>query len=525
MTIEAPVSPVEVAERAASEPAARDPGHAPPSRPADSTFRPVFSLMSGRALAFVATFFIPVVLVRVFDQAEFGTYKQAFLIYSTLYSIAQFGMAESLFYFLPLAPQRAARYVVNSLLFLATAGLICWALLETTGSRISQGLSNPALRDLVSLIGAYLLLMMIATGLEIVLTARKRYGWAAWSYGVSDLLRAAFFILPAVVMRRLDWLLGGAAAFAALRVGAALCYFVREFGRELRSDTGLLKQQLAYAGPFGLAVLVEILQSNFHQYAVSYHFDAATFAIYAVGCIQPPFLDFVATPAGNVMMVRMSEEIRDGRTEAALATWHDTTRKLALLLVPLVGLQLVVAREIIVSLFTASYVASIPIFMAWSTAIVLSVVLTDGVLRVYAETRFLLLLNTIRLLLILVLIGPFLRAFGLLGAALVTIFATAVTKGVALSRMKGLLRIGLPEVLPWRKLGAITAVTAGAMVPAVILKSYLELSPLPLLGTVTVVYAVTYVGLLLGFGLVTDGERRTVTAWLLQLAPSAARRT
>ena len=46
-------------------------------------------------------------LVRTFNQAEFGTYKQLFLIYGTLYGLAQFGMAESLYYFVPRKPQEA----------------------------------------------------------------------------------------------------------------------------------------------------------------------------------------------------------------------------------------------------------------------------------------------------------------------------------------------------------------------------------------------------------------------------------
>src|SRR3989338_6047486 len=84
----------------------------------DSTFKPALLLMSGRAIGFVAVFFLPVVLVRIFDQAEFGTYKQLFLIYSTVYGIAQLGMAESLFYFLPIAPKEAGKYVTNSMLVL-----------------------------------------------------------------------------------------------------------------------------------------------------------------------------------------------------------------------------------------------------------------------------------------------------------------------------------------------------------------------------------------------------------------------
>ncbi len=489
-------------------------GGAGTAAPRDSAFRPVFSLMSGRALAFLATFFIPVVLARVFDQAEFGTYKQAFLIYATLYYVAQFGMAESLFYFLPLAPREGGRYAANSLCFLAAAGLGGLALLATTGSRIAQWLNNSALSSLIPLVALYLLFTMAASVLEIVLVARKRYGWASWAYGASDVLRAAAFIVPAIATRRLEWLFLGAVVFASLRVGAALFYLRREFGADLRPDRRLLALQFAYAGPFGLAVLVEILQANLHQYAVSYYFDAATFAIYAVGCLQPPFIDFVATPAGNVMMVRMREALAEGRPDAAWAVWHDTTRKLALLLFPLAGLQVVTAREIIVALFTTSYLASVPIFMVWSTAIVLSAILTDGVLRVHADTRCLLLLNMVRLTLITGLIAPFLTAFQLSGAALVTILATAVTKGLALARMKRLMRVGVAELLPWRALGAILAAATAAGVPALLLESHLTVGPLPLLVATAGVYGATYLVLVWRLGALTDGERWMITGWL-----------
>ena len=85
-----------------------------PRAPAtESVFRPALLLMSGRTVAFAATFFIPLVLARIFDPAQFGTYKQLFLIWGTVYSIAQLGMASSLYYFLPRAPRMAGPYVAN----------------------------------------------------------------------------------------------------------------------------------------------------------------------------------------------------------------------------------------------------------------------------------------------------------------------------------------------------------------------------------------------------------------------------
>src|SRR2546425_7298924 len=224
----------------------------------DSTFRPALLLMTGRTLAFVATFFTPVVLARIFDPAEFGTYKQLFLVHSTFYYVAQFGMAESLFYFLPGAEETAGRYVVNSFLFLAAAGVACGALLATASGAIAHGLHNGVLSGHLPLIATFLGLMLGSAALEIVMIARRRYLWASASYGVSDVARAACLIAPAVLFQRLDAVLVGAVAFALLRLAGAVGYVGCAFRGTMRVDARLLGQQLAYVGPFGLAVLLEI---------------------------------------------------------------------------------------------------------------------------------------------------------------------------------------------------------------------------------------------------------------------------
>jgi len=85
----------------------------------------------------------------------------------------------------------------------------------------------------------------------------------------------------------------------------------------VRLHKTLLKERRAYALPFTLSVIVQVIQQNYHQYAVAFHFDAATFAIYSVGCLQIPLVDFMATPASNVMMVRMTEELPGERGPAS----------------------------------------------------------------------------------------------------------------------------------------------------------------------------------------------------------------
>src|SRR5262249_42572643 len=231
------------------------------------------------------------------------------------------------------------------------------------GPALARWLGNPELARHATALGVYMLLMLLSAALEIVMISRKRYERAAWLYGALDVVRAGCLLLPVLVAPDVHWLLLGAVGFALLRCGAAAGYFRREFGDALRPDAGLLRRQLAYALPFQLAGMVEIAQVNLHQYAVASAFDPATFAVYAVGCLQVPLVEIVITSVVNVMMVRMAEDLADGRRAAACAVWHDSARKLALLFFPVAVMLFALARPLIAFLFTERYAASAPVFM------------------------------------------------------------------------------------------------------------------------------------------------------------------
>ena len=263
-------------------------------------------------------------LARIFAPAAFGTYKQFFLLYGTLYGLAQLGMAESLYYFVPrqrgahaaLRLQRAhhargrGRRLLARAVRLARAdrraadqrrrspttgagGAVPHVHADVDGVRDRHGLAQetPDGRDDVRLLGHRS---------HAVLHSCRRSLFGS--------LRAVFI---------------GATAFAALRLALLLVAFWREFGREFRVDVGLWREQLAYALPFALAVGVEVIQPNYHQYVVASRFDAATFAIYAVGCLQIPLVDMIMTSTVNVMMVRMAEDATHGRDDRRALARHD----------------------------------------------------------------------------------------------------------------------------------------------------------------------------------------------------------
>jgi O-antigen/teichoic acid export membrane protein len=464
--------------------------------------RPAALLVTGRVVGLVASFGIGIVLARLFAPATFGTYKQFFLLYGTLYGLAQLGMAESLYYFVPRNAARMPRYVCNALLTLGVAGLACLGALYAWRTQIAGWLTNPGLADYMVLAGLFLTFMLMSTVLEIVMVSRKKHMMAAVTYACSDIIRTLFFIAPALLFVNLRAVFIGATAFAALRVLLVVAAIWRQYGREFRVDLGLWREQLAYALPFALAVGVEVIQQNYHQYVVASMFDAATFAMYAVGCLQIPLVDMIMTSTVNVMMVKMAEDQMHG--EATVALWHETICRLAFLMVPLSVFLFVVARELIVALYTATYAASVPIFMVWALTILPSIFAVNAVLRVFAQTRFLLVMNLMRLAMVAVLIGWFLSTFGMSGAVLVTLVSTLLVNLVGVGRIAHLLHLPFSRTLPWTRLGGIFVRAGVAAVPVIWLTRESSLAPVVALGASGAAYAAVYFGLSYFAGLKAD---------------------
>jgi O-antigen/teichoic acid export membrane protein len=476
----------------------------------ESVFRPAAVLMCGRMLAFAATFYIPVVLARVFDPAQFGTYKQLFLIQLTFFYIGQLGMATSLYYFIPQSPQQAGRYIANALVTLGAAGLCGFLLVAGGATQLSQWMGNPELARHMFWLGLFLFLMLVAAPLEMVLIARHRHLAASAAYALSDVLRAAALIVPAVLLHSVDAVVKGAVAMASLRVLATLIYLRKDFGHTLRPDAAVLRQQLAYALPFAAAVVVEIVQSNLPAYVVSHLTNPATFAIFAVGCLQIPLVDFAASPTSDVMMVQMQEKLSQGRRREVVAIWHDTTWKLALFLFALAALLMTVAPETIVLLFTRKYLASVRIFAVWTLLIPLAAFQVDGVLRVFAQTRLILILNVVRLAIIAGSMKWSLQQFGLAGPAMAIVLATLVFKTAAIVRIRSLLEARFWDVLQWGRLAALGGVTAASAAATYAFKACVSLSGFAAIAAASALFAVVYGLLLWHLGLLTEPEVRMI---------------
>ena len=456
--------------------------------------RPTVALISGRMIGAVATFAIPAVLARVFTPDDFGTYRQLFLIFTTAYVLGQFGLSECLYYFVPRGQASGGQFVANSTMALAVSGAVITLVLLVATPAIATWFDNPALASHMPLLAIFTGLFLFTAGLEVVMITRRRYVLAGTTYAMSDALRAAALVGPGILIGSVQAVMIGAVVFAGLRALYLLGFIRREFGAGLRPNRARWAEQVAYTLPFGAAVTIEVLQLYYHQYAVAAWFDPATFAIYSVACLQIPVVELIGTSSINVMMVAMSE--REGDRRSRLALWHATIARLTMLFLPLVVLLFLVADDLIILMFTDAYAAAVPIFRVSLLFILLFAIPVDGALRVFARTRFILGMNLFRLAFIAATIGGFISVFGLMGAMLTPIVATALVKAAALWRIRGLLQVDALDLLPWRALAGNAAAVAVAAVPAWLVNTEFDLPRLASLIAVSATFGTVCLAML-----------------------------
>ena len=129
-------------------------------------------------------------------------------------------------------------------------------------------------------------------------------------------------------------------------------------------------------------------QGDVHNYFVAHVFGPSAFAIYSVGCMQVPLIFMLRDSLATVLISKTSELQHQGRKREVVLLTARAMRKAALLFLPVYALLMVTGRDFLVFLYTRAYAASWPIFAINLSTLLLLVVITDPIVRAYAEQRY-----------------------------------------------------------------------------------------------------------------------------------------
>lgn len=469
-------------------------------------------IMSAKTLAFLFSFALPLLLVRRLDRYEFGLYKQVFLLVGTSVTVLPLAFAMSAFYFLPREPEQRRRrqIVLNILLFYTAVGALACLALFVRPSLLAAVFRAPELTALAPLIGVVILLWIVSSILEYVAVAHQELRLATVFIIVAQLTKTGLLLAAALATSKVETMVYAAVVQGALQTVVLLAYLRSRFRGFWRGfEWGMMRRQLAYAVPLGLAGMLYTIQLDLPGYVVSYRFDAETYAVYAIGCFQLPLVAILSDAIGSVMITRVGLlQKEDNRREIVRLTAR-VMRKLAIIYFPLYALLMIVGREFIAVLFTTRYLDSWPVFAINLTMLPLNILILDPVVRAYAgERHFVVKLHAALLVLLLAILWFATQRFGLVGAISAVVFVNFLGRLATAVRMGRVVGVERGDVWLLKDVGKVAAATIAAAAVTWLARSALAgVKPFAVLVVCGVVFSLAYLAAALLLGVPTFAER------------------
>lgn len=466
-------------------------------------------LLIAKVFAFSLSIALPLLLVRRLSQQEFGLYKQAFLVVGTALALLPVGFQMSAFYFLPREKDRQGQIIFNILLFHLLMGGLGALVLVLFPQLLTKIFHSAELVHFAPIIAVVIFFWVFSSYLEVVSVAHQEARLSTIFIIGAQLTKTGLLVLAAIAFGSVRALIYAAVVQGVVQTIILLLYLRSRFpGFWSSFDWAVLRMQLSYALPFGVAGLLFTLQMDLPNYFVSNKFDAATFAIYAIGCFNIPLVGMLSESVGAVMIPQVSLLQKHGNHREIVALVSRVARKLALVYLPLYGFLIVMGREFLTVLFTRQYAASWPIFAINLTLLPLSIFVGDPIMRAYAEHRqFLPKLYSVLVVLLFISLWLVTSRFGLVGAISVVVAVSIIGRVATWIKIGRVLGISLRDVALLKDVGKVAIAAAIAAVITAFVRSLMHgLVPMGMLIVCASVFGVIFLALILLLGLPTLEE-------------------
>jgi O-antigen/teichoic acid export membrane protein len=478
-------------------------------------------LIVSNFIKYLIGFVMPMVLVRLLDQHDYGTYQQMVLIATAAIGIMTWGLPSSVYYFYHhVTRERIPALVAQTSFLLGISGAITAAAIFFASFSIADQFNNPSMASILKLY-AFSIAFMIASEHYIpFMIAQNRYLLTLATEVGESVIRIFVLLAPLWLGYGLVGLVAGIVSYTALR------FVVRTLRLLLAKDmhfAGWSKyrfplDQLGYSVPIALASLVWLIGETFNKGLLAASFTPKDYAIYAVGALSIPLDSIFQASVGNVLRASLPPMVRDGNFAAVVSVLRESTRKLSIIVLPSFIFLFGHAHEFITVLFTMRYEESVRIFQLFVCVVPLHMLMLSPIPQVFGRPRIVLYI-TLGVTAVYVLLSyALLKTVGFFGPAIAAIAIQYISTSAFIVVVLRLTRTTLLRLFPVIHLSRVVFASLFGLLVA---KRASDLMPSRLLDLVFAgaVFSVTFLLLAYLIGVFTPGDREMIRRWIAKIAP------
>lgn len=407
-----------------------------------------------------------VLLVQLLSKERVAVFAFLLLVYETAKHVSTLGFPDSVFYFFEKWGRESHRALLRQTsLILAVTGLVAAGVmiaLRFAAPYVLTTWAEAPLRELQDLLPYFALVVALEVPTwpitNVMIATDRVRDASAFQVGSSLLMFGALFG-PLFLGLDPKYSVYGLVLYAVVRFVATAIWIRAVMPKATMAlPPDALRQQLAFALPLGLNVLVGRLNKYVDKYVVAFLLPTAATAEYQVGAQELPLITVVPYAVGAVLISRYVSLQLEGRHDEVRALWLAAIEKVSMIVVPAAILAIAVAPDFMIVLFASDYAAAIPVFQIYALLTIQRVAQYGAVLQAYDDTKSILRFTGTILLLNAIASVPLTIAFGITGTAVATLGAGLVGFWLYQRRIATHLRCRTSEVLPWRHYGLLVVI-------------------------------------------------------------------
>lgn len=435
-----------------------------------------FWLMLSKLIAALLQIGMPMLLVRLLSQVEYGVFKQAFLFTSTTTSIAAMGIGMSAFYFMPRHPERGGQIALNIFIYNLVAGWVPLVVLIFYPQVLKLLFRTDELIPLAFLLGILAFVTMTGGSVAVLPTALQDVRYSTTFIVGTQLVRVIMMTASVLIFRSVKSLIIAAILAQLLSMAVLYWYINDRFPRFwAQFEWQAFREQLGYALPYGAVGVIWVVQRDLDNYFVSATLGPRDYAIYAVGWLEIPLISLFLESIVQVLIIRVSKLQQQGQLDDIRRIIAAATARLAAIQLPLYMLLLVSAHDLIVLFYTKAYEPSAPIFEVTITLLLFSLLLADPISRAFSHLRnFVMGVKIAAFVTLCCVLIPVIHRFGMMGAAVVAVALQAGEKLVIALAAARAVSAGFKDLRLYRDSFKMAGLTAAAGLFAYVVRNLIS---------------------------------------------------
>lgn len=434
------------------------------------------ALITGEMLSLLLGFILPLILVRILTKNDYGLYAQFNVILSFCMVFFSFGFSSELYYSYPLAKDKEKRILVFQslmLLFLA-AGLSVFILYIPAIQ--NYFISDSSFEESY----LYLVVAIFLSIPEVLITSLYVLN--------HDNITSAFFlplmtVLRVVLILCLYWLYPYIeTVFVAIILSSMikLLYVIKytyhvmdNHGRGKIVDWNILKSQLRYSIPLGMASSVRIFVQQMDKLIILSFVSPSVYAIYSIAFYGVPGLTQVYLSISQVYIPRMSIAYKEADIQTLLGLYHSMVSKTLSYTIPILLIIMLFADPIVPFVFSSKYIDSIPYFRIYLLTFIVSSIGCGNILRAIGETKRSLSAYVYTAIIMLPFTYFSIRLYSLNGAIIAATIGAIFPKVLlSIYDAKSINKL-LYQLYPWKEIYKIMVISITSIVPFILIYIYI----------------------------------------------------